>query len=63
MTLEYVLLLVASIAISLKFFVAAPKMAFKESGPRLGARVEKHLATGTGFVSKQKGTFRWTSEP
>ncbi len=62
MTLEYVLLLVAIFGISMKFFVEAPKKAFRESGPRLAARVEKHLATGTGFVSKSKGTFRWEPE-
>lgn len=34
---------------ALKVFVSAPMEAFKESSPRLGARVEKHLSTGTGF--------------
>ena len=29
--------------------VSAPAKAFKESGPRLAARVEQQLATGDGF--------------
>lgn len=33
----------------LKAFVSAPGKAFRESGPRLGARVEQQLATGDGF--------------
>ncbi|MFN8845874.1 MAG: hypothetical protein ACK5W9_03410 [Bdellovibrionales bacterium] len=34
---------------ALKVFVSAPMTAFKESSPRLGARVEKQISTGTGF--------------
>lgn len=53
MSLEYVLLMICIFGIGLKFFTSAPMDAFKEAGPRLGARVEMHLATGTGF--KQNG--------
>lgn len=49
MTVEYVLLLICIFGIGLKFFASAPMDAFKEAGPRLGARVEKHLSTGNGF--------------
>lgn len=63
MTIEYTLLLVAVFGISLRFFVEAPKTAFRESGPRLAARVEKHIATGTGFTAKNKATFAWVAEP
>ncbi|MNJ93517.1 hypothetical protein D3C87_111990 [compost metagenome] len=49
MTIEYVLLLFAVFFIGLKFFMTAPAEAFRESGPRLGSRIEKQLATGDGF--------------
>lgn len=54
MTVEYVLLMVAIFAIGLKFFSSAPMDAFKESAPRLGARVEKQMLTGTGFRYQNK---------
>lgn len=49
MTIEYTLLMICVFGIGLKFFTSAPMDAFKESGPKLGARVEKHLVTGSGF--------------
>ncbi|MBV2168186.1 MAG: hypothetical protein KUL82_05710 [Bdellovibrio sp.] len=49
MTIEYVLLLFAVFFFGLKAFMSAPAKAFKESGPRLGARIEQQLATGDGF--------------
>jgi hypothetical protein len=49
MTIEYILLLVVVFGIGLKVFVSAPMDAFKNSAPRLGARVEKQLTTGSGF--------------
>lgn len=49
MTIEYVLLLIAVFGIGLKFFISAPKDAFREGAPRLAARVEKQIATGDGF--------------
>lgn len=52
MTIEYVLLLIASFAIGVKIFFTEPARAFKEGGPRLGSRVEKQLATGVGFKPK-----------
>ncbi len=63
MTLEYVLLLVATVALCFRFMVEAPKTAFRDSAPRLGARVERHLATGTGFKTSKKAKFRWDPEP
>ena len=63
MTLEYVLLLVATVGLFFSSMVEAPKAAFRNSAPRLGARIEKHLATGTGFkTSAQKAAFRWDAE-
>jgi hypothetical protein len=52
MTIEYVLLLFAAFFIGLKVFISAPATAFKDSGPRLGSRIEKQLATGSGFKPK-----------
>lgn len=59
MTVEYVLLMVMVFAIGLKFFSSAPMDAFKESAPRLGARVEKHLASGSGFKGKNNAPLAW----
>jgi hypothetical protein len=63
MTIEYVLLLIAVFFIGLKFFIVAPKDAFKNSGPRLGIRVEKQLLTGQGFVQKNGQPTEWNPEP
>lgn len=52
MTIEYVLLLFAVFFIGLKVFISAPGDAFKKSGPRMAARVEKHLETGGGFKAR-----------
>lgn len=60
MTIEYVLLLVVVFGIGLKTLTSAPANAFKNSGPRLGARVEKHLATGRGF--QQNEDFNWIAK-
>ena len=49
MTVEYVLLLFATFFIGLKLFASAPTKAFIDSGPRLGARVERQLETGGNF--------------
>jgi len=52
MTIEYVLLLIAIFGVALKAFISAPADAFRESGPRLGARIEQQLMTGSGFKPK-----------
>lgn len=54
MTIEYVLLLFVVFFMVLKAFVTAPANAFRESGPRLGARVEQQLTTGDGFKPNGK---------
>jgi hypothetical protein len=66
MSTEYVLLLGIYGFILLGAFVGdkGPGATFQEAGPRLGARVERNLATGRGFnngVTGQK-IIRW-SEP
>ena len=52
MTIEYVLLLFAASFLVLKVLISAPTKAFHDSGPRLGSRIEKQLATGAGFKPK-----------
>lgn len=61
MTIEYVLLLICIFAIGLKFFTSAPADAFRNSGPRMGARVEKHLMTGDGY-KPQGQKLAWKSD-
>ena len=61
MTIEYVLLLFCMFMIGLKFFFSAPMVAFRDYGPVLGARVEKHLSTGHGFKMQDGSTHRWES--
>lgn len=60
MTVEFVLLMVVVFGIGLKFFTKAPLDAFSKSAPRLGAMVEKNIATGTGFKDKNGNTLEWT---
>ena len=52
MTLEVTLLLgmFAFILGGAFFGDNGPLKVFKDSGPRLGARIEKHVTTGRGFV-------------
>jgi hypothetical protein len=49
MTVEYVLLLSLFVFLVMGALVGTPMNTFEKAGPRLGARVEKHLATGNGF--------------
>ncbi len=59
MTIEYVLLLVITLAFSLKIMVEAPKRAFQEAAPRLAIRVENQLITGNGFYVRGENTVQW----
>jgi len=56
MTVEYVLLMIAIFAIGLKFFSSAPMDAFRESAPKLGARIERQMITGNGFTKGPEAT-------
>lgn len=52
MTFEYILLLCLFAFIVMGSFVgknSGIESTFQKAGPRLGARVEKHLETGRGF--------------
>ncbi len=60
MTIEAILLFVVVFLVGIKAFVSAPQKAFTESGPKLAARVEKHLVTGRGF--SQKRGLVWKAE-
>ena len=67
MTVEYVLLmaLFALVLVGVIFGESGPKATFESSAPRLAARLERNLATGTGW-SSPKGVGGWivpTSAP
>lgn len=52
MTTEYLLLLCLMVFLVLGAFIGRDtgiESTFQKAGPRLGARVEKHLETGRGF--------------
>jgi len=40
----------------------APTRAFENAGPKLGARVERHLMTGDGFKGKDGNNNTWVAE-
>lgn len=61
MTIEYVLLLFCMFMIGIKGFFSSPMEAFRDYGPVLGARVEKHLATGRGFKMQDGSAHKWIS--
>jgi hypothetical protein len=49
MTVEYVLVLSLFVLLVMGTLIKGPNHAFENAGPKLGARVEKHLITGNGF--------------
>lgn len=49
MILEYILLLTMMVVFVSSVIFAGPSEAFKNAGPKLAARVEKHLITGDRF--------------
>lgn len=51
MTTELLLLLIVFVYIIMGAFIgdSGIEATFKRAGPRLGARVERHLETGAGF--------------
>ncbi len=63
MSTEYVLLLGIYGFVLLGAFVGdkGPGATFQEAGPRLGARVERNIATGRGFKDGRTGRtmIRW----
>jgi hypothetical protein len=53
MTLEYVLLLALFVLFLFRATFLGPAESFVNAGPKLGARVEKHLITGDRFSNDQ----------
>lgn len=51
MTVEYILLISLFVLFVMKVTYLGPSNAFRNAGPKLGARVEKHLITGERFSS------------
>lgn len=54
MTIEYVLLVSLFVLMLMGSITKGPKGAFENAGPKLGARIEKHLMTGDGFAPNGK---------
>lgn len=52
MTVEYVLLLALFVFFVMGALTGTPNRSFDNAGPKLGARVEKHLTTGEEFMTK-----------
>lgn len=50
MTIEYVLLISLFVLMLMGTIAKGPYGAFENAGPKLGARIEKHLMTGDGFT-------------
>lgn len=68
MTVEVTLLLIMAVSFMLTF--KKPADTFLRSAPKLGARVEYHLATGRGFLaatdgsgSPQRAAVQWRTPP
>jgi hypothetical protein len=61
MTTELVLLLSMFVFLVLGSFIGenGPRNTFKQSGPRLGARIERDISTGEGFNGKGGKANEW----
>ena len=63
MTVEYLLLLTIFVLFMMKVSFLGPYNAFKNAGPKLGARVEKNLITGDKFSPDgQSSPVPWKEE-
>lgn len=62
MTIEYLLLVVATFFFVIKAMLTVPQAAFKESGPRLAARIEQQLETGSGFKPERGSKLQWKAQ-
>jgi hypothetical protein len=62
MVTEFVIILTAMLVV-ISLFVNTLKATFKGSGPKLGARVEKQIETGSGFPVEASGGFGWEAPP
>lgn len=59
MTVEYVLLLSLFVLFFMGAIIKGPTNAFNNAGPKLGARVEQNLMTGTGWKHKNNDAVEW----
>lgn len=59
MTLEYILLLSLFVIFFLGAIIKGPHNAFINTGPKLGARVEQNLMTGTGWRTMDGKEIEW----
>ncbi len=62
MVTEFVILLIFVLLVA-GAFVNTLKATFKGAGPKLGARVEKHIETGSGFPPDKDKSFVWITPP
>ena len=62
MTTELVLLMGIFAFVVGGVLIKAPKQAFRDSGPKLGARIERHLATGRNFHDRGGNAIKWEKE-
>ena len=62
MTIEYILLLSLFVFVMMSAIIKGPAQAFDKAGPKLGARIEKHLMTGDGFTSSGRTALKWEEE-
>lgn len=63
MLVEYILLITAFVFILFKGVYSVPQQAFSKAGPKLGARIEKHLETGRGYENAIEGSPEWKKKP
>ena len=61
MTVEYVLLVGLFVMFLLTSMTKGPFGAFEGGGPKLGARIERHLITGDGFRTQDGRRVEWQS--
>jgi len=62
MVTEFVVILIAVLLVA-SALVGTLKSTFTKSGPKLGARVEKIIETGSGFPVDKSGAFGWSIPP
>ena len=62
MVTEFVLLL-SLVMVVVGLFVNTLKGTFRDAGPMLGARIEMHIETGSGFALDKQGRRPWQSPP
>jgi len=62
MTVEYMLLVILFVLFLAGSIKNGPYNAFQGGGPKLGARIEKHLITGDGFPQSPGVKEQWVDQ-